>query len=290
MVDALFTWPNPLEVTVLFLFFYVILNFIKGTRGAALIKGIVFFVIIGFISAMYVSEKLNLGHIKQMLQWLLSGSFIVLIIIFAPEIRRGLMRLAESPLMSPFLRVTSQKMIDQIVEAAANLAQKRIGAIIVLEREVGLGEYIENAVKVDAAVSQELIESLFHPGSILHDGAIVLQHERVAAAGCLLPLSDDPNLPKTVGTRHRAAMGITEETDALAIVVSEETGTLSFCFKGRLMSQISRERLAQLVREVYVRADRTGALRRLWAEPKRSASDPSDAPAKAEPFQGEEPS
>jgi diadenylate cyclase len=140
--------------------------------------------------------------------------------------------------------------IDEIVTAASRLAKDKIGALIAVEREIGLGSFIEGGVYIDAEVSADLIDAVFWPGSALHDGAIIIQSGRIAAAGCLLPLTDNPEVSKRLGTRHRAAIGLTEETDAITVVVSEETGKISLGVRGHLEQDLDRESLRKIMREL----------------------------------------
>jgi len=251
MIEALFKASSLIEITVLTVLFYFILKFIRGTRGAGLLKGVVFLVVVGFVGFLYLSDLAGLIHLKEMMKWIISGSTLALIVIFAPEMRRGLQRLAQSRILSPLLHEHSSAVIDEIVGATTKLSKNRIGALIAIERDVGLSEYVENAVKVDARLTTELLETIFYPGSALHDGAIIVQHDRVAAAGCLFPLTDDPTLTKSLGTRHRAALGLSEETDALVVVVSEETGRVSVCVEGKLVGHLAPEALTQLLTELY---------------------------------------
>jgi diadenylate cyclase len=245
------TW---VEILVLAVTFYFILNFIRGTRGAGILKGIVFFFVVAFLGFMYLADVAQLVHIKSMLQWLLSISALALLIIFAPEIRRALSHLAQSPLLSPLLREQSSRVVEELANAAVKLSKNRIGALVAIERDVGLGEYIENGCRIDAQLTSELLETIFYPGSALHDGAVILQHDRVAAAGCLFPLTDDTSLSKSMGTRHRAALGISEDTDAVALVVSEETGRISVAVNGKLTGDLNRESRAQLLGELLSKA------------------------------------
>ncbi len=257
MIEELGKPRSWIEIAILAVAFYFILEFIRGTRGAGILKGVVFVLTAAFLGAMYLTELLGLDHIKLILKFLLSGAGLALIIIFAPELRRGLSHLARSPLLSPLLRGQSTRVVDELVNAAVKLSKNRIGALVAVERDVGLGEYIENGVPVDARLSSELLETIFYPGSALHDGAVVLQHDRVAAAACLLPLSDDPTLSKSMGTRHRAAIGISEETDAIALVVSEETGRISVAADGKLTGDLTRESLQNLLNDLFMRRERT---------------------------------
>ncbi len=256
MIEELKDLRSWIEIAVLAITYYFILNFIRGTRGAGILKGVVFLFIVAFLGAMYLTELLRLDHIRQMLTWLLSGSALALIVIFAPELRRGLSLLAEMPLLSPLLRGQSSRVVDELVAAAVKLSKSRIGALVAIERDVGLGEYVENGCRLDAALTGELLETIFYPGSALHDGAVILQHDRVAAAACLLPLTDDTTLSRSLGTRHRAAIGISEETDAVALVVSEETGRISVAVDGKLHTDLTRESLEKLLRDLHSRSDR----------------------------------
>jgi diadenylate cyclase len=257
MIEELRKPQSWAEILILTVAFYFILGAVRGTRGAGILKGIVFLFIITFLGALFLAERFHLENIQRMLTWLLSGSTIAIIVLFAPEMRRGLSLLAQSRMLSPFLRSQSSGIIDELANAAVKLSKSRIGALVAIERDIGLGEYVEHGVRLDATLTSELLESLFYPGSALHDGAVIVQHDRVAAAGCLLPLTDDTSLSKSMGTRHRAAIGITEETDAVALVVSEETGRISVAVRGKLTGDLTRETLVQLLSDLYSRGDRS---------------------------------
>jgi len=269
------TWA---EILILAVAFYFILNFVRGTRGAGILKGIVFLFIVTFLGALFLAERFHLENIQRMLTWILSGSAIAIIVLFAPELRRGLSHLAQTRILSPFLRSQSSGIIDELANAAVKLSKNRIGALVAIERDVGLGEYVEHGCRIDAALTSELLESLFYPGSALHDGAVIVQHDRVAAAGCLLPLTDDTSLSKSMGTRHRAAIGISEETDAIALVVSEETGRISIAVKGKLTGDLTRESLEKLLTELYSRGDRPTIGVRKQAKPGEQPPDAGTVP------------
>ena len=256
MIPELKKPESWVEILILAIAFHFILNAVRGTRGAGILKGIVFLFIVTFLGALFLAERFHLENIQRMLTWILSGSAIAIIVLFAPELRRGLSHLAQTRILSPFLRSQSSGIIDELANAAVKLSKNRIGALVAIERDVGLGEYVEHGCRLDAALTSELLESLFYPGSALHDGAVIVQHDRVAAAGCLLPLTDDTSLSKSMGTRHRAAIGISEETDAIALVVSEETGRISVAVKGKLTGDLTRESLEKLLTDLYSRADR----------------------------------
>lgn len=250
------TW---VEILVLAGAYYAVLTFIRGTRGAPVLKGLIVVFVVAFLGAMYLADVLGLTHLKQLLQWLLSGSTIALLIIFAPELRRAMQHVAQSPLLSPLLRPASAAVVDEIANAAVKLSKSRIGALLAIERDVGLTDIIEKGCRIDATLTSELLETIFFPGSALHDGAVVVRGDRVAAAGCLFPLTDDTSLSKSMGTRHRAALGISEETDAVAVVVSEETGRISVAVDGKLTGDLSREQLVKLLSELASSPQEPGA-------------------------------
>jgi diadenylate cyclase len=273
------------EILVLAVAYYIVLTFIRGTRGAPVLKGLVVVFIVAFLGAMYLADVLALPHLKQLLQWLLSGSAIALLIIFAPELRRAMQHVAQSPLLSPLLRPASVAVVDEIASAAVKLSKSHIGALVAIERDVGLTDIIEKGCRIDAALTSELLETIFFPGSALHDGAVVVRGDRVAAAGCLFPLTDDSSLSKSMGTRHRAALGISEETDAVAVVVSEETGRISIAVDGKLTGDLSREQLITLLSELASRPQESGGTTidlPVEVDTKAVKSTPPDAAEKRE--------
>ena len=200
-------WKILLEVAILWYVIYMMLVFIKGTRTEQLLKGVF---IIGVI--FLVTQQLKLDAINWVITRLFPLSVVAFLIIFQPELRKGIERLGQIGMHEGDIGI-----IDEISAAAEELSQKKTGALIVIEREVGLKSYIESGVSVDAAVSAQLIRSIFLPQSPLHDGAVIIQHERLAAAACILPLppSDDKRISRSHGMRNRAAIGISEETDAV---------------------------------------------------------------------------
>lgn len=284
ILEALIRPSAVIQVLVLAVVFYFILNFVRGTRGANILKGLVFLFVLTFLGVMYVADLLELQEIKTMLTFALNGSAIALIIIFAPELRRGLSQLAQSPLLSPLLHEQSTKVVEELVTAAVRLSKNRIGALVAIERDVGLGEYIDNGVKIDAALTSELLETMFYPGSALHDGAVIIQRDRVAAAGCLFPLVDDPNLSRSMGTRHRAGIGVTADTDAVSLIVSEETGRISVAVTGRLNTDLNRESLEKILNELlYIRADKAETQLRLKKEKEEEPAAPAEPAPEARP-------
>ncbi len=240
-----------LEVGIFFLLFLFIFWFLRGTRGENILKGIATILLASFFAVFYFAQWLGLDRVISLLNNVFNTSVIALIIIFQPELRRGLVRLGENPFIKVFIK-SQVSVVDEVVESVVRLAKKKVGALIAIEREIGLGTYIEGGVKLDAEVRSELIDTIFFPGSALHDGAIVIQDQRIAAAGCLFPLTDNPSISKALGTRHRAAIGLTEETDAVTIVVSEETGQISVGVDGELHRNLDKDALDTILRRLVV--------------------------------------
>lgn len=235
-------WKVIIEIGVLWYFIYMVLIFVKGSRTEQLLKGLTIIIII-FI----ITQQLHLAAINWVLTRLFPISVIALLIIFQPELRRGLARLGQFGLYQEDIQT-----IEEISKAADALSGKRTGALVVLEREVGLKTYIETGVGIDSKVTEELIVSLFMSKGPLHDGAIIIQRDRLVAAGCLLPLTQEQKgLSKSLGTRHRAAIGLSEETDSICIVVSEETGMISMASSGKLHSNLSRESLSSQLKGIF---------------------------------------
>ena len=181
----------------------------------------------------WVSRRIGLATV----QWLLSNALtyvvFAIIVIFQSEIRRGLAGIGRTPILSRHIRHRTE-VFEEITQASTTLASRRIGALIVIERDIGLKNYVENGIVLDAMLAFDLLVTIFNPNTPLHDGAVIVQHNRIAAAACFLPLTLDPYHSKELGTRHRAAIGITEENDAVAVIVSEETGVISMAIDGKI--------------------------------------------------------
>jgi diadenylate cyclase len=235
-----------LDLAAVTLIFYWFLTVVQGTRAVQLVRGII---ILWLFSAL-------LSSIFQLttLTWLIRNSGLALLvaipIIFQPELRRALEQLGRTGTWLSTVtgaRESLETMADHIVDAATALARQKHGALIVIERQTGLQDYADRGVALDAEVSMQLLANIFYPNSPLHDGAVIIRSGRVVAAGTVLPLSDNILGPTQYGTRHRAGLGISEFTDALAIIVSEERGTISLAAKGRLVSNLTRDRLRRLL-------------------------------------------
>ena len=225
--------PAAFQVLLLAGGIHLFLRFVRATRGNRLIRGLFVSVLVGFVGLWGLALLLKLEELEHLLQ--VSTGYVVVgfAIIFQNELRRGIAQLGEHSFIGGGLGSASEGTREQIVHAVKNLARQRIGALIVLERETPLAPYIETGTAFDADVQAQLLENLFHPGAALHDGAVILQGDRISAAGCILPLTQDPLSP-TLGTRHRAALGMAEESDSVILVVSEEKGTISLAHKGSL--------------------------------------------------------
>ncbi len=230
-------WKPVFEILILWFIIYHIMLFFEGTRAIQVLRGIIVIII-----AFLLFQKLDL----QVLDWLSTKLFtisvIALLVIFHPEIRRGLARLGQRHLFGFGLRDEDlDSTLGEIVEAAEILSREKIGALIAIEKKDPLNSYIESGAAIDARVSADLIQTIFTPKSLLHDGGLVIQHNRIMAAGCLFPLTQNQDINRMFGTRHRAALGLSEEVDALIIVVSEERQDMSLVYRGRLYKDLSKE-------------------------------------------------
>ncbi len=231
-----------IDILLIAFLFYQGLRLIKDTRAWQVTLGVV-----AVILFYYVTRFLDLRAVQWLLENLFPFSFIALIVIFQAEIRRALAEIGKGRFVRKFRGGQPEPLFEQIVLAASALASKRIGALIVIEGEMGLKNYIESGIKLDAHPTYDLLLTIFNPAGPLHDGAVIVSNERVAAAGCFLPLTTDPYLSKELGTRHRAAIGMTEETDAVAVVVSEETGKISAVHGGKINRSLDPPRLMRFL-------------------------------------------
>ena len=237
------------EIAIIALVIFIIMRFLIGTRGFGVLRGFLLLLAIVFLGLSLFRIFFNeLPRVQFLLRQLLGATLIAVLVIFQPELRRGLIRLGERPLWRALLSHRAS-IVEEIVIAVREMSKNKIGSLIVLQRNVGLGAIIEGGTPMDAEVTHQLIQAIFWPGSPLHDGAVIVQSQRIAAAECLLPLSENPAFsgPDKHGTRHRAAIGVTEETDAVCLVVSEETGRISFCFDGRIREDLSIEEVKKIL-------------------------------------------
>jgi diadenylate cyclase len=240
---------GSVEVFIIFLFVYAFLRIMEGTRGAGILKGLAVFVGILALVTVFVTRHFKLETLSWVMTSLAPITIIPLFILFQPEIRRALIRLGQNPLFRMFFRPHS-RLTDELVKATFSLARDKVGGLIAIEREVGLRGYVEGGVRLDAEITAELIKTIFWPGTPLHDGAIVIRQQRIVAAACLFPLTDNPQYSRELGTRHRAGIGITEESDAAAIIVSEQTGQVSLAVQGTLQRDIDERSLRRALEEL----------------------------------------
>jgi diadenylate cyclase len=242
-----FRWNDALDILIVAFAIYQIILALRGTRAFQILLGLVVLYL-----ASWVSLRLGLVTVTWALSNLLAVWLLLVIILFQPELRRALASVGRrGSLLRAFWRYQEAHMIDEVVRAVTALAARKVGAILVLERESRLSDIIDSGTSVDAVVSRRLLESIFYPYSPLHDGAVILSRDRIVAASCFLPLSINPDLPRDLGTRHRAAVGVTEESDAIAVVVSEETGGISLVVSGEIERDLDgpvlRQRLSRLL-------------------------------------------
>jgi diadenylate cyclase len=235
-----------IDFLVVWAIIYGLLKLVRGTRAVPIAIGL-----LGVGLLYQVAVFLGLETLQFVMRNMLLYFGFALLVIFAPEVRSALMRFGAN-LRQSFLFGRSKlapNAYEDIVLAAMTLSSKRVGALIVIERNVGLQNYIDTGVKMEAALSYDLLVTIFEPRAPLHDGAAIIRDNRLAAGGCFLPLTLNPKLAKELGTRHRAAIGVTEDTDAVTIVVSEETGVISFVEKGEIIRYLTSARLRELIRE-----------------------------------------
>ncbi len=241
-----FGWWDVLDIAIVALVLYEILKLIRGTRAVQMGLGAGLLLLLFYLS--------RLGHLETV-NWLIRNlvGYVVfaLIVLFQADIRRALAHFGRTPFINYFARSErTDEMVEEVAVATGMLAGQRTGGIIAIEREIGLRNYIEGGIPLDATVTYDLLVTVFRPGTPLHDGAVIVQGDRIAAAACFLPLTVNPSVSKDFGTRHRAAIGLTEETDAVAIIVSEETGRISLALDGRIDTGLTVEQLRARLREL----------------------------------------
>ena len=254
-----FRFIDIIDIGLVALFIYWVLRLIRGTRALYMLLGLGVAILMYWFSSFGELYTVN---------WILSNFFgsllLVVVVVFQHEIRRLLTRIGRSQLFSYLGPTQETGVIEELVRTSVSLANKKIGALIVIERDASVLEYVDVGVNLDAVVSKELITSIFLPTSPLHDGAIVIQKGRITSAGCFLPLTMNPNVGVEVGTRHRAAIGLTEETDSIVLVVSEEKGWISLVNEGRVVRGVDGPALRQLLIRLF--RPQASSFRRLWAQ------------------------
>lgn len=246
------TWLlDVLDVLLVAVLFYRLLVLVRGTRAAQMFVGLLVLVLVSFIARWF--ELVTVDYLATSLRtvWL-----ITFVILFQPELRHMLSEFGRTRYFRSLFRVNEYKTLGEVVRAAEELAERRHGGLLVVERNQGLRNFVETGTRLDAKVSAELIVTLFSPDSPLHDGAVIVRGEQVLAAGCILPLSQNPRLSPALGTRHRAAIGITEESDAVAVVISEHSRSISVAFRGGLKERLDEGELrSELARVMRIREE-----------------------------------
>ena len=241
-------WRDVADILVVSILIYEVLKLIRGTRAVQMVLGG------GVLVALYYGSRAE--HLETV-NWLIRNVFgyvvFAVIVLFQADIRRALAHLGRAPFFRYLVKPESaDESIEELVVAARMLSAKKIGALIAIERQIGLRNYAEGGIPLDATLTYDLLVSIFQPSSPLHDGAVIVQEDRVAAAACFLPLTVNPKLSKELGSRHRAAIGLTEENDAVAIVVSEETGSISLVADGHIRRGLEIDELRALLRSLVV--------------------------------------
>lgn len=246
-------WRNVVDIAILAVLIYNVIKLVMHTRANSLFKGIAVILILAWIS-----DALQISAVNWLLQQVISMGLVFIVVVFQPELRRALDQLGRSKLTRQMFSTSKKQKsgntehhVSEIVRALSNMSRKKIGALIVFERSTGLGDVIESGTVVDAEISDPLIENIFEPNTPLHDGAMIIRDERIVAAACILQLSDNYTISRELGTRHRAAIGITESTDAVSLIVSEETGIISMARDGKLTRYLDAKSLTILLTEIF---------------------------------------
>lgn len=244
-----------IEISILASMFYYVFRLFKGTRGATMLTGLI--IVFGTLFA--ITSLSHLDVLNWMLTRLMLYMSLAFMVIFQPEIRRALARLGRQPWLGNGM-AAQKTLVEPILQTVKVLSKRKIGALIAIEREIGTRAIQDTGTRLNSAVSSELLSTIFFPHTPLHDGGVIISGDRICAAGCLFPLSQREEPSKSYGTRHRAAIGITEETDAVVVVVSEETGAVSVAYNGKLRRGIDEERLRRMLTSL-LRRERTGLAR-----------------------------
>ncbi len=237
-------WQDIIDILVVAFIIYRLILLIRGTRAVQMAAGLASIIVVYF-----AARYLGLLTLHWLLGTILSSLFLVIVIVFQDDIRRVLTQMGQTPFLKS--RVKTFQVLEEVAKAATSLSQTKTGALIVFEREVGLSDHMESGVTLDAVVTKELICTVFFKNTPLHDGALIIQKGRISVAGCVLPLTSSPNVSRRLGTRHRAAIGITEQTDALAVVVSEESGNISVAIGGKIARDIDSGSLRRILHNSF---------------------------------------
>jgi len=240
-------WLSVIDILLVALIFYGLLRLMQGTQAVQLLRGVIIVVLL----TIFLTSVLKLAAFSWLIRNSLSALLVAIPVIFQPELRRALERLGRAGFLANRQESSSDRVIEEICQACQRLSERHHGALIVLERETGLQEYIDTGIRVDGKVSAELLLTIFFPNTALHDGAVIIREDEVIAATCVLPLAGHTIPDHQLGLRHRAAVGVTEESDAVSIVVSEETGFISIAHNGRMVRRLDVKRLGKILQAFY---------------------------------------
>jgi diadenylate cyclase len=247
-------WQVLIELLIIGAVVYWVISFLQGTRGARLLKGILVLLIVIYVVVRLLAERAGLDRIAFLYKQFLVAAGFAIIVVFQPELRRALMRLGETRLFRTFSSQMNDD-IDELVESATFLSRRKIGGLVAIERDVGLGGIAESGTRLNADLTADLLNTIFWPNSPLHDLGVVVSGGRVGYAGVQFPLAESGELEKELGSRHRAAVGMSQETDAVVLVISEETGDISIAERGQLIRKLTPDTLRGLLTELLGRAD-----------------------------------
>src|SRR5580658_5781614 len=249
LIDGLQSgWRPLLEITILAVGIYFSFKFVRGTRGAPVVYGFVLLL----LSLTVLAYFLKLEVLSWLIRSFVAFGAVAILVIFQPELRRILAELGTHPLFATSHE--QRENIEVIIQTVERLAEVRIGALIALEQSINLQEATESGVPVDCEATPEMLETIFFPNNAIHDGGVIIKGDRIAFAACIFPMTQRQDLNATLGTRHRAAIGLTEETDAVVVVVSEETGAISYAYKGQLVRGVSAEQLRAFLTSLLVKS------------------------------------
>ncbi len=254
-----------LDILITTFILYKILEFIKDTRAQQLLKGLLF-----VIAAYFVADYMNLYVVHWILKAVFTVGLFALVVIFQPELRRGLEYMGRSKIgMSKFVKIDKDKakyISNEIANITASFSDSRTGALIVFERDVTLEDVAETGTLINADISAELLGNLFYEGTPLHDGAVIIRQDKVYAAGCVLPLTDKISINKSLGTRHRAGIGITENSDAVTLIVSEETGIISVAKDGQIIRFLEKKNVEKILMDLFIDEDESSSKLVFWGK------------------------
>ncbi len=246
--ERLLSPPGALQTVLLAAGIYFFLSFLSTSRGSGLFRGLVVAVVVIGLGLLGAAKAFKMGELEHILTENYGSVFLILVILFQPELRRGVARLGEQNRFARFVRGERPEAASEVSAAMISMAKRRHGALVAFQRNSALDAWAQSAVKIKSLVDRRLLQGIFHPGGALHDGAVIIDHDRLVAASCIFPLTENTELHSTIGTRHRAALGLSEETDALTVAVSEETGEISVCESGTMQRNVDPERLEGLLR------------------------------------------